>query len=336
MTKSKKNLIISAVCLIAIVLTALAVFAGVSHFYYHRSFSASIYEMKIGLSDMDEAFETQEGFTQLYTQAKNKQLSDEAYVIPEDVKLSVSAQSKEKHGIQVFYLAKEKLSESDSVIFYFYGGEFLSEISKDHWKLIDTIAKETGLPVIVPLYPTLPRYTAKDANEVLTALYKDTAKKKNIEHIYFVGDSSGGNLTLSLAKTLRDEKVTQPEKLIMIAPWLEMTMKNKDIAAIEKKDNVLGIYGLKELGDMWSGKMAKTNAIVSPVYSTDENLGEITIFAPTNDILYPDTLSYSESLTAQKIEHSFITRENLSHNYIFYPSAEAKQDIAAICKEITE
>ncbi len=327
MTKTKKALIIS---LSAIVLLC-SIFICVSYFIFDRSLSATITEMGIASGKTDDIFENEEDFAQYFTSLKNKQFSEEPYEIPEKLKLTSSAEYKEKHGMQVFFIEKDKLNKSDSVVFYFYGGAFIGGITEEHWKFIDQIAEETGLPVIVPLYPTLPKYTSADANESLIKLYKDIAKKKNIENIYFVGDFSGGNLALSLAKELRDHKVTQPGKLVLISPWLDLAMKNKDIADYEKKDKVLGVYGLKKLGKLWSGKKALTNPTVSPVYGSNEGLGEITIYASGSEILYPDISLYSETLTKEGIKHNLNIAENLSHGYVLLNTKEGKQARQEIC-----
>ncbi len=331
MTKTKK--IIIALCVI-IPIIACCAFTAVSHLVFDRSVMASLNEIYLGAANKDVIFETEEDFAEKITNEKNKQLSGENYEIPEKLKLSVSAEYKTKHGMQVYYLNKASLNKSDTVIFYLHGGSFINEITKEHWKLIDFLAEKTGHPFIVPLYPRLPLYSCEDACQALMALYKDTAKKDNIKHIYFVGDSSGGTLALSLAKQLREEKINQPEKLVLISPWLDLTMKNKDIASLESKDSLLGFYGLKTLGKMWADKRAVTNPTVSPIFSRDEKLGEITIFASEKEILYPDILKYSESLKRQKIEHQLITEKGLSHCYVLYNTPEAKQAKAKIAEII--
>ena len=111
-------------------------------------------------------------------------------------------------------------------------------------------------------------------------------------------------------------------------------MNNKDILPIEKDDPVLGLYGLKALGKMWADKRAVTNPTVSPIYGSNEALGEIILFASTRDILYPDILKYSERLKNQKIEHQFITASGLNHNYIFTFTPEEREAKAKIAEEI--
>ncbi len=330
MSKTKKALIalsVSAVLLFGI-------FICVSYFVFDRSLSATLTEMNISFGEKDAHFENEEDFSDYFISMKNQQFSDEIYEIPQKLKLTSSAEYKEKHGMQVFFIEKDKLGKSDSVVFYFHGGAFISGITDADWEFVDLIAKETGMPVIVPLYQKLPRYTSADAEEGLLKLYKDIAKKKNIKSIYFVGDFSGGNIALSLAKELRDYKLTQPKKLVLISPWLDLTLKNKDISPLEKNDKILGVYGLKKLGKLWSGKKALTNPTVSPIYGSNEDLGEITVYTTKKEILYPDIALYSEVLTKEGIDHKLTVSENLSHGYVLSDTKEGKQTRREILAEI--
>lgn len=331
MSKTKKVLIALSV----IIVLLCSIFICVSYFVFDRSLSATITELNFASGNTDAIFEKEEDFADYFIAMKQQQISDEVYEIPEKVKLASSTEYKEKYGMQVFFIEKHKLNKSNSVVFYFHGGAFIGGITEAHWKFIDLIAAETGLPVVVPLYPKLPKYTSADANEGLIKLYKDIAKKKNIENIYFIGDSAGGNLALSLAKELRDHKLTQPKKLVLVSPWLDLTMKNKDISDYEKNDKLLGVYGLKKLGKLWAGKKALTNPTVSPIFGTNEGLGEITIYASTNDILYPDVALYSEILTKENIKHNLIVKEGLSHGYVLHSTKEGKQARKEICNIIS-
>lgn len=332
MSKTKKAIIAISVC-IAVVC---CVFVCVSYFVFDRSILSTLTEMEIASGNKDAIYENEEDFADYFLSVKQQQLSDEAYEIPEKLRLASSAEYKEKHGMQVFFIEKDKLNKSKSVIFYFHGGTFLDGISENDWKFVDDLAQQTGLPVVVPLYPALPRYTSADANESLIALYKDIAKKKNIESVSFVGVSAGGNLALSLAKELRDYKLTQPHKLVLVSPWLDLTLKNKDIADYEENDKVMGTFGLKKLGKLWAGKKALTNPTVSPIFGSNKDLGEITVYASKKEIFYPDIALYSEILTKQGIEHTLKTNENLSHSYVLYNTKEGKQARSEIADIISK
>ena len=59
------------------------------------------------------------------------------------------------------------------------------------------------------------------------------------------------------------------------------------------------------------------------IYGTFENLGHITMFASTRDILCPDDVKFSQMLTEQGVEHTFVCEEGLNHPYALFPIPEA-------------
>ena len=117
----------------------------------------------------------------------------------------------------------------------------------------------------------------------------------------------------------------QPDELILIAPWMDVSMDNKDIADYEPVDPMLDIYGAKEIGKMWAGDKDVHDPMVSPIYGTFENLGRMTIFIGTRDMLCPDCLKFSDILTEQGIDHTIVVEEGLDHPFPLFPIPEAKK-----------
>ena len=134
-------------------------------------------------------------------------------------------------------------------------------------------------------------------------------------------------MALSLAQQLRDNypDVIQPEELILIAPWMDVSMENEKIMDIEPIDPMLGIHGTIDLGKRWAGNLDVHDPIVSPIYGSFENLGYISIFIGTKDMLFPDNEKFSEILTSQGIEHTYVERSGLDHPYPLFPTPEANE-----------
>ncbi len=320
--KKTKRFIIA----IAVILCLWFVFVGVSHIYYGRSVMGTFSEIFLLITDRDDMFETEDGFRTNLNLHSQTQESEEKYTIPTSVKLSCTYDETDFDGMQVFYTSVDSLQKSDTAVFYFHGGAFINDAIEEHWNLIDKIAKETELPVIVPLYPKLPTYNSEYTYSKMIEFYSHTIKQQSqLKHVVFIGDSSGGNMALSLAKQLREYEILQPEKLILIAPWLDVSMQTEGISEIAEYDPMLGLYGIKKLGEMWAGSKELTDSTVSPIYGSNNNLGEITIFASTRDMLYPDIKKYSEILTNEGIVHTLIEEKGLNHPYVLFPTPEAKK-----------
>lgn len=322
--KSKKKtaskiLLIFICCFI----TVAACFCGISWFYYDRSIMASLAEVYMILVDRDEIYE--QGTPYVHNLRLQGVLNLEDYKIPSAVTMDVPVYDKHEHDMQVFYINEEAFD--DTVILYIPGGAYLNNPLKYHWNLINNITQQTGCPVILPIYLKVPNYTCDDAYEKMIDFYKDLATREDVEHIIFMGDSSGGGMSLALAQILRDEypDLLQPEDLFLIVPWLDVSMETEGIEDIAETDPMLGIYGLADIGKFWAGERDVHDPMVSPIYGTFENLGRITLFAGTNDMLYPDIDKFDKILTEQGIEHTYVVEENLDHPYPLFPTPEADE-----------
>lgn len=317
-----KKLIISSVCCVAIIAIG---FTAVSHLYYHRSVMASLAEMWMLIIDRDAIYSEGEEFQ---NNLKEKAVSNlENQLIPKNIKMDIPYSYRHEHGMQVYYFNEERLKENSTVLLYIHGGGYLNPPLKYHWKLINTLASDANCTVVMPIYLKASNYTATESYVAMTEFYKDLASRDGIERIVIAGDSSGGGMALVLSQLMRDNcpDLLQPEELILIAPWMDVSMDNEHICEYEPVDPMLDIYGAKEIGEMWAGELDTKDPLVSPIYGTFENLGNITIFIGTRDMLCPDCLEFSDILNEKGIEHTLIVKEGLDHPYPLFPTPEAKE-----------
>ena len=155
--------------------------------------------------------------------------------------------------------------------------------------------------------------------------YLDCVATKDVGKLVFMGDSSGGGMSLAMAQLLRDEHpdVLQPEEIVLLSPWMDISMENEAIADVDPHDPMLDAGGVAAVGRMWAGDRDVHDPLVSPIYGTFENLGHITMFAGTRDVLWPDALKFSQMLTEQGIDHIYVEEESLNHPYALFPIPEA-------------
>lgn len=317
----KRHKKITALVLIA-VLAFCALFL-VSHLVFHRSVMATLSEMAMVIIDRDKIYEEGPAYEENIRLRKRENIKE--ITKPDSVKMDVEYRSTFEHYMQVIYF-NEKAFDG-TVIVYIPGGGYVNNPLNFHWKIINTLASETNTTVIMPVYPKLPNYSCEGSYIAMTEFYLDVASRKGVERIIFAGDSSGGGMSLAVAQLIRDEhpKALQPSDLILIAPWMDVSMENDEIPHYEPVDPMLDIYGAKDLGKRWAGKRGVHDPLASPIYGTFEGLGKITMFIGTRDMLCPDVLKFSEKLNELGIEHTMIVEEGLDHPYPLFPIPEAKK-----------
>ena len=329
----KKRLLILLTC------SAVA-FCGVfvvSHLYYHRSVMASFSEWYMMLVDRDAIYADSEEYRENIKVRSVSNLQDQT--IPDGVTMSIPYTSRHEHGMQVYYFNEDCLKTNDTLLIYIPGGGYLNAPLKYHWKIINKLSSETSCAVVMPIYLKVPNYTCEESYEAMIDFYKDIATREGVNKIVIAGDSSGGGMSLVLSQIVRDKfpKLLQPEELILIAPWMDVSMENEHICEYEPVDPMLELFGTKEIGKMWAGERDVHDPLVSPIYGTFEKLGNMTIFIGTRDMLCPDVLKFSEMLNDQNIEHTLVVKEGLDHPYPLFPipeAAEAQQMMIDIINSI--
>ena len=117
------------------------------------------------------------------------------------------------------------------VLVYLHGGAFVNGIAKQHWDLVSFLADATGHEVWVPQYGLAPAHGADDARAFLEAVHDQL---RDDRAVHLLGDSAGGNLALLLAQARTGDRSIVG--LTLIAPWLDLSISNPQIDAVEPHD----------------------------------------------------------------------------------------------------
>lgn len=110
----------------------------------------------------------------------------------------------------------------------------------------------------------------------------------------------------------------QPEHLILISPWVDVSMSG-DYEEYDELDPMLGVDGLREMGDAWAGNLDLKDYKVSPLFGDIKNLPQTTIFVGTHEIFYPDILKFFNRLADNGIDVELNIGEDMTHVYPLYP-----------------
>ena len=327
---NKKLRIIIAIAALAVILAifGLPIF---SRLYYHRSQAATVFAWQL----QEEAYTTEEDFQGLLLQKAAD--SRDPYTIPIDAVFTTRVQGKLHDGMQYFIMnPKEK---PEHLLFYFPGGSYTDQPRVVHFQFLNALVEYTGAMVVIPVYPKIPHADAETSYAAVLSFYEDFMAGQEYHNLYFMGDSAGGGMALSLAMQLRDAGLKGPDELILLCPWVDVTMSNPDIPKIEKKDTALDAMQLARLGELWAGKLSPTDPVVSPLYGSFEGLGEIHLITSKGEILYPDIMLLSEKLDAAGIEHELLVSPGMFHVwplYLMYNIPEVQEtcwDIVDMIKE---
>ena len=239
---------------------------------------------------------------------------------------------------KVWTIAPEK-HVSQNLVLYIHGGGYVSNLTKYDWQLIEALLNRTNATIVVPDYPLAPTSNYEDVYDYFDGLYRSLVSKSPDKNIVFMGNSAGGGLALGFAQQLRNENQTlrQPSQLILISPWLDITLRNPDIHLVEKKDKRLSIKGLQMAAKAYAGSVDGKDFRVSPIYGDLSGLGKISLFIGTNDLLVADARKLKGLLDDLHIPFNYFEYPEMFHVWVAVTGLkEAQHAIEQIAMLINE
>lgn len=214
--------------------------------------------------------------------------------------------------------------EPSKRIVFLHGGSYVVNATIQHWLFLSRIIDMTGCTVVAPDYPLAPEAHYSDAYNLLRPLYKDLAEKFDPSDLVLMGDSAGGGLALGFAQRIRDEGLPLPANVIMISPWLDITLSNPEIASLDPQDPFLNIEALRSAGASWAGGANPRKPLISPLYGKLQGLPPLHLFIGTKDILAADCKRLGDRCRELNVALGNYVFENMLHDWALLDFKEAR------------
>jgi epsilon-lactone hydrolase len=214
---------------------------------------------------------------------------------------------------------------------YLHGGAYVNGLAPQHWTLIGRLA-DAGVRVEVPQYGLAPQHTYRDAYPFVHEVYARLAAEAPPEGIVLAGDSAGGGLALGLAQELLSGPVPLPRRLVLLSPWLDLTLSHPDLEAV--RDPWLATPGLREAATAWAGGDDPTIARLSPGNGPLEGLPPTTVLVGTRELCLPDSADFAAAAAKAGVQADLTVVEGALHVYPLLPVPEGatgmRQVVAAV------
>jgi acetyl esterase/lipase len=235
-------------------------------------------------------------------------------------------------GFQV-YTVKLRKGDSGRRIVYIHGGSYVNTIAKQHWTFITKLAERLGAGVIVPDYLLAPEHTWRESFPGMVDLARCAADDAR-PGCTLIGDSSGGGYTLAVAQQLSAAGIA-PLPLVLISPFVDLTLTDPRSRAIDPADPWHSIEGLREAGRLWAGGDDLKRPEVSPLFGNFVGLGPLLVFSSTRDVLNPQSHDLVEKARSDGVSVEFIEEIGLIHAYPLLPIPEAQSAMDCIIDFVT-
>ncbi|MCH7321967.1 alpha/beta hydrolase [Solibacillus sp. MA9] len=253
------------------------------------------------------------------------------YQLDESFRVKKDILKNEISGMRYYTINEQR--KPKKVIYYFHGGAYINDPLSFHWRYLIKLAKATDYTIVVPIYPKLPRHTVLECYEAIYALYERLLEHYDAPFI-FMGDSAGGGLALGFAQDVKLLNKRQPEHIILNSPWLDVTGVDPRYKQLEKIDPMLGIQGAQELGRLWAKDVGIKNYKVSPLNGDIQDIGKLTLFVGTGELLLVDAHMLREKAQQEHVPLQYFEYSKMNHVFPVFPVPEAKKAFKELLKII--
>ena len=227
--------------------------------------------------------------------------------------LGLTVTEREFNGWTVWELAPPQ--PSGEYVVALHGGGFAAEANILHWSDYGQMARDTGAPVLVPIYPLAPPLGSGTATTLVPPMADYLSlliDEHGVDNVSVYGDSSGGSFAvLAVQELIRRCRAavacvlteSQPSRMVLVSPALHITLRTPEVEAID--DPILPRWDPDEIPG-YNGELDMDDYRVNPISSDDlTGLPPTAMYIGTQEQLYPGALAFRDKLLAQDPDADF-------------------------------
>lgn len=221
---------------------------------------------------------------------------------------------------------------SEDLLIYVHGGAYVGGISLLHWGLLSRLCAELGRTGLMIHYRLAPEHPYPQGLQDVVGVYQEVLQTSPPQQISMLGDSAGGGLLLGSVFALHEQGQPLPAKLVLLSPWLDITMQNPAIDTLEKFDPILSRPGLVEAGQLYAGDEDPAHHHLSPLNGDLAMLPPILLQVGTHEIFLPDIRLFREKASRAGVDVTYTEAPKMFHVYtaIFPFIPEAKEAVREV------
>jgi len=208
----------------------------------------------------------------------------------------------------------------DDVLLYLHGGGYGGGSARSHSEMAARIARAAGAVAILPDYRLAPEHTFPAALDDAVAAYRALLDEvEEASRIVLAGDSAGGGLAVAVCVALRDAGEPLPRAITLLSPWLDLTCTSPAWDARLEGDPILD-YSLREAAERYLDGADPRDPLCSPLFADLAGLPPTLVLVGTHEILYDDSVTFSDLAAQQGVEVELEIGHELIHVWPIFPN----------------
>ena len=148
-------------------------------------------------------------------------------------------------------------------VLWIHGGAFCFNSPRAYTSFAAQLASALGESVLMPSYRRAPEHPFPAALDDVIRAYRAVAAQGT--PLILAGDSAGGGLALSAAIRLRDDGDPPPAGLLLMSPWVDLTLSGSSVQRNDGADATLRAEYLPPLAAAYAGGVDLADPRISPL-----------------------------------------------------------------------
>jgi len=185
---------------------------------------------------------------------------------------------------------------------YLHGGGYRLGEAAGWIPFAARLATATSARVVLVDYKLAPEHPFPAAIHDVVAAY-DVVRAQGLP-VVVGGDSAGGGLAAALAVACVDSGVEVPAGLVLLSPWLDLTVRAATFESRRTRDQLFSAEAATEAADSYLQGVAPDDPLASPLFADLRGFPPTLLFAGGAEVLLEDTLAF-----ASRLGHADVTFE---------------------------
>jgi acetyl esterase/lipase len=259
----------------------------------------------------------------------------------------------EEHcNVQAIYLHTQG-EPTEKVIFWLYGGAFLSGDAEGNVGPAENVGRATGMDVFLPTYRLLPECTFDDMLWDVALAYGYLVKERKMDpsNIILLGISSGSGLVMRLLQFMAELKRGEtleppyispilapdmmPSGAVLLCPFVDYTAPKGSFKEYDKHDLIVN-QSVTEVGVPYFEKILgndENRRRTSPVYRNMEGLPPLCVVVSEHEVVYDQTILLVNRAREAGVQVTVGMWKFMCHVFCFLASfvPEGQQSMDFVC-----
>lgn len=224
-------------------------------------------------------------------------------------------------------------------IIYLHGGGFVMGSTKSYRQHLKRISKLCSAKVYAVDYSLAPEALYPKALDEIQHVWESLVSDEGVDPqtVTFMGDSAGANLAVVSALRFRDSNINLPASLVLLSPFLDLTLSGKSHETNAKIDPMLNRQKVEFFADAYAGAADKNGSYVSPIFASLKDLPPMLVHASNDEILLSDARTIVENAQRDGTDATLYIGEGMWHGWHLFAAyvPEAKRAMRQVTQFVT-